>query len=801
MKQLKCLLFCLGITVYGFSQAEKAPAYPLITNNPYFSIWSFTDELTASTTRHWTGAEHSLKGSITVDGKPYEFLGKAPIPIRDWIFPGEGNPVNCLYTETDPGKDWNKPEFKDSSWRKGKLPFGLGWDNDYATEWKTKEIWVRRYFSMGIVPTDELVLQLRNDDNAEIFINGQLAYGCSDCFNKELTNYDIAASVRKKLHPGSNLIAMHCKNTGGWAWLDAGIGIKQPVKELPKATQRTVRITATKTTYEFTCGPVFLSLEFCSPLIASDLDLLSRPVSFITFSVHSTDGKQHTTRIKFEASQAIAYDRKPEPMSMTRDSLGDLKYIKTGTIAQPVLKKKGDDVRINWGYFYLASLGARRSELGVPALTAGKEQNLSLDIDMGSIGSVPVDKTIALAYNDINSIQYFGKELQAWWKKNFSSTEDMIKKSLEDFGKISERCDRFDKEVYNAAKLAGGEDYAKLCVIAYRQSLAAHMLVRGEKDQVLFPQKENFSNGSIWTVDVTYPSAPLALHFNPVLLRGMIEPIINYSESGKWTKPFPSHDLGTYPQANGQTYGEDMPVEEAGNMIILSAALCHANKSTSFAEEHWKVLSQWVQFLVRDGFDPANQLCTDDFAGHLARNANLSLKAIVGIGAYAQMADNMGKKDSAAKYQKIAKEFAERWITMADEGDHFALTFNKNNTWSQKYNLVWDKLLKLHLFPQEVYDKEIKFYLTKQNTFGLPLDSRKTYTKSDWILWTATLAKNKEDFMKLVAPVYKYATETPTRVPLSDWHETTNGKQVGFQARSVVGGYFIKLLEQEWNSK
>ncbi|HET6768159.1 MAG TPA: DUF1793 domain-containing protein, partial [Chitinophagaceae bacterium] len=645
-------------------------------------------------------------------------------------------------------------------------------------------------------PVNEMLLRTKYDDNVEIYLNGEKIYSAGCCSgNKEI---ELAKSIQQKLQKGKNVLAMYCENTGGQAYIDAGLYDRLPPQPIPQAVQRSAEITATQTKYEFNCGPVDLSLKFLSPLLMDDLDLYSRPISFVTFNIKANDDKRHYVKLFFDASPDIVKNNSSQEAEVKFYPYDNIAFQKAGTRDQPVLKRKGDDVRIDWGYSYIGVRQGRGVEMNPLNRQLDITGRLNLKVGEGYTINTPFEKTIVLAYDDLYSIQYFGQNLQAWWKKNFATAEQMIKRSLDEFKSIDERCSKFDKQLWDDALKAGGETYAKLCVLAYRQSLAAHKLVRGPNNEMLFPQKENFSNGSIWTVDVTYPSAPLTLIYNPALLKGMVEPLMYYSESGKWTKPFPAHDLGTYPLANGQTYPEDMPVEEAGNMIILTAAICKAENKFDFAKKHWDVLSNWVEFLVNDGFDPANQLCTDDFAGHLARNVNLSMKAIVGIAAYAQMAKGLGKRGEAGKYHNIATDYAARWMQMADDGDHYSLTFDKKGTWSQKYNLVWDKLLGLNLFPQSVYDKEIRYYLTKQNEFGLPLDSRKTYTKNDWIIWTATLANDPKEFEALIKPVYKFATETPTRVPLSDWHETTDGKQVGFQARSVVGGYFIKMLENKW---
>ena len=130
----------------------------------------------------------------------------------------------------------------------------------------------------------------------------------------------------------------------------------------------------------------------------------------------------------------------------------------------------------------------------------------------------------------------------------------------------------------------------------------------------------------------------------------MMTSIFEYSYSGRWTKPFAAHDLGTYPIANGQVYGADMPIEEAGNMLILAAELCRQDGQTTYVDKYWDIITTWADYLVEHGQDPAEQLCTDDFAGHWAHNANLAVKAIMGIVAYAEMARIKGLKEKADQY-------------------------------------------------------------------------------------------------------------------------------------------------------
>ena len=586
-------------------------------------------------------------------------------------------------------------------------------------------------------------------------------------------------------------------------------------------------LTPTRAIYGFEQSGVRLDFTFLTPALPHDLEVLSRPVTYLIWEAHATDGKQHKVRLYLDATSHLTVNRVEERAMWSRHRVGDLEVARIGSLSQNVLGKSGDDLRIDWGYLYLAAptqtariatLGARTQERGryagglefpesqdleLPTHTSRLVPLIALALDLDRVGATPVSAHALIAYDDLFSIEYFYRKLRPYWRRDHrTGAADLLRVAARDFSSLHARCRQFDEELTRDLVQAGGAKYAALAIVAYRQTLAAHKLTADFDGTALYFSKENFSNGCIATVDVTYPSAPFYLLLNPQLLKAMLRPILDYARSPRWPWAYAPHDLGTYPLANGQVYGggeenesRQMPVEESGNMLILMAALAEAEGKAEFSQTYWPLLRKWAEYLKEKGLDPENQLCTDDFAGHLAHNTNLSLKAIVALACYARLAERLGQRGEADGYSALARRMAAQWARMADDGDHYRLAFDKPGTWSQKYNLVWDKLLELGLFPPEIAKSELAYYKRVQNPFGLPLDNRSTYTKLDWILWTATLADNQADFAALSDPAYKFANETPTRVPLSDWYWTLDGKQRGFQARSVVGGIFIKMLE------
>ena len=488
----------------------RPPATPLITIDPYFSVWCTADTLAGNDTRHWTGAPNRLVGEALIDGAVYHFMGC-----------GSGMPMQQT-----------------------------AFDMDYLS-----------------------------------------------------TYYTSAAS-----------------------------GVQ-------------------------------LTLRFSSPLLLTDLMLCSRPVSYLTVSAVATNGNAHTVSVRIFADDELCLDKKGEHETVTEiRALDKLCAVRVGSAEQHPLNRSGDNVRIDWGYFWLASDAAGAS-------AACDNGGISITAPVACGAAIQ----FAFAYDDVHSLEYFGTPVDAYWRTAGETFEEMLTRALAESHAILHRCDAFSHALAERCLTAGGERYLELTMLAYRQAIAAHKLCTDPNGDLLFVSKECFSNGCAATVDVTYPSIPLFLLFQPELVNAMLRPVFRYAASPAWPFDFAPHDAGCYPLLNGQVYsnGTDpknqMPVEECGNMLICAYAAAYYTGNSAFAMSHLDLLTKWADYLVGIGVNPDNQLCTDDFAGHLAHNCNLSLKAICALACFARLLAMDGRDGSA--YEAAACKMAAEWVPMAANGD------------------------------------------------------------------------------------------------------------------------------------
>ena len=595
--------------------------------------------------------------------------------------------------------------------------------------------------------------------------------------------------------------------------------------------QLSLEVRPTQTVYRFEAGPVELEVVFLSPLLLDDLELLSRPASYVHLRTRSLDGAAHRVDVYLDMSSQWAVNVPHQKVAWQQTETDALRVLGFRSVEQAVLQKAGDDLRIDWGTALLAvprdaealvgdidycraafvERGVLSDEHLLPMprkSTYWGEAVLAVKLDLSCSVQREGQGVVLIGYDDEYSVEYFGEPLRAWWRRHAdASPQSMLDAAYADRSAVRERCDAYDAHLLAEADRVGGGQYASLVALAYRQAISACKLVAAPDGRPFFFSKENFSNACMGTVDVNYKSAPLFLYANPELMKGMLDPIFDYCRSERWTHPFPAHDLGLYPKANGQVYKNfhlpeqtglaQMPVEECGNMLTLTTAVCLREGHAEYAAAQWDQLSRWTDYLVEHGLDPEAQLVTDDFTGMMGHSVNLSAKSVVAIACYARLADMLGKKDVRDKYRAIAEDFAARWQRMADDGDHYRLAFDKPGTWSQKYNLAWDSVFGLELFPKEVMRKELAFYATQRLDYGTPLDSRSPAAKPEWAIWVATMAQSKATFEEFIAPIHRSVDETPPRVPLADIYFAHTGRRRANQARSVVGGFFMKLLADQ----
>ena len=477
----------------------RVPSVPLVVNDPYFSIWSPYDELNAGTTRHWTNDQMPLTGMLRVDGVPYRFMGGEKEYILETIVPmADVGPWRAQMTRQTPAAGWEKPDFDAAGWRRAEGAFGNEEYPSVRTRWAdtNSDIYVRR--SVEISEEDaaaDLYLVYSHDDVFELYINGEKVVDTGHSWKTGVVKH-LDGKLKSLLKPGKNLIAAHCHNTAGGAYLDFGIfkNVKKPSIEVKLAKQKSVNVLATNTYYTFECGPVELDVVFTAPMLIDNLDLLSTPINYISYQVRATDKKAHDVQFYLGASPEIAVNKATQPTVTTITAKEGVTYAKSGTIEQPILAKKGDGICIDWGYLYLPAINGSvsisdeetmvntfastgklaESKEKIVCRKAAEQPALAYVHDFGTTQQAA--SYALIGYDEVLDIEYFFHRYKGYWARNGKTIFQAFNELNRDYASIMQRCRQLDQRIYDDGVKSGNQKYAEILSASYRHVIAAHKL-------------------------------------------------------------------------------------------------------------------------------------------------------------------------------------------------------------------------------------------------------------------------------------------------------------------------------------
>ena len=624
-------------------------------------------------------------------------------------------------------------------------------------------------------------------------------------------------------------------------------------------TQTSLTTTPTQSIFTFNAGGVNLTVDFLSPVEAKDLRRLSMPLSDIITTAQSSDGSNHTVSVYFDISgewasgltginnqPAALINWAPETINRNADGTGTPGTLSTWTVmpTSPMVFTQSNDFA-DWGTVLWstettsglttqsgADVTVRGQFVGSGVLANTNDTNQPRAINnawpvfafaraLGTVGTTPTQPfTILLGRVRDPAINFLGNSVRSLWTQYWPAYENMLAFAYNDAFAAVSRANATDAAITRAATIVGGTHYAGLTAATLRQAFAGTELTNTTSNPYLFLE-EISSDDNVSTVDVLYPSMPAFLYLNPELVRYLIAPVIFYAESGQWPQLFAPHDLGsTYPNATGHNDGggENMPVEETANMLIMADAyMQHVPKqeAAAYANAHYAIFKQWATYLTTipagvqypNALDPQFQNQTDDFTGPIAHSVNLALKGIEAVGAMAQIAAIAGNAQDAHDFKKQSQSMIGTWAQLSQNTarNHLLLQYREpanayspdtssepDSYYSLKYNAYPDKLLGLNLIPQSILTEEANFYKTQETSNGIPLDPRHTYTKADWELWTAASSNEPTLTQNLIDEVYNYANTSTSATPFPDLYDTIS-QSTTFSARPVMGGAFAPL--------
>ncbi|KAF7375163.1 DUF1793-domain-containing protein [Mycena sanguinolenta] len=609
-----------------------------------------------------------------------------------------------------------------------------------------------------------------------------------------------------------------------------------PGSTFTKATQTSAKFTSTQSTFVMTAGPVELTVNFLSPVEPTNLLHQSIPFSYLAVSAVSTDGAAHTVAIYNDISaEWVSGD-----ISLVANWTTTTSSVYTHQVQLATQTQFGEfsgQGQTEYGSVYFSCIDAnaltyqtgqdtivRAQFIKNGALPNTQDTNFRAvnndwpvfafahTITVGTTVSTPVKFTIGQVRDP--AIEYiiagnvYQKRSYYWWS-TFSTVAALISDFINAYPTALATANTFDAKVQADATSKVSGTYADIAALAVRQAFGATELTISKasdgswntSDIMMFMKGIDFQrwgmllqtfslyicqillcfNQNINTVDVIYPAWPIFMYTNPTLGKYLLNGLLAYQATGQYPNAWAVHDLGTeYPAAIGHNLGMDekMPIEESGNMLIMSLDYLKRTQDTSLASTYTAQLDQWATYLVENTLYPADQLATTDFSGSLPNQTNL--------------AATLGNTGKSATYASTAASYMISWqeVGMSSDGTHLLLEYGVQATNMLAYNLAADTLLGTGIVPVSVMNTQSTYYANNFDLYGFPIDTRSTYASAMWSLWTATTTSTavRDAF---ISKLHNWLTSGLTNIPFGDRFLADTGTTSTNMARPVVGGVFI----------
>ncbi len=609
------------------------------------------------------------------------------------------------------------------------------------------------------------------------------------------------------------------RETYRWCGGPEGLG-------LPRLRQTSLVVTPTRSSFTLEGGGIRLVAEWLSPIEPGDPRLQSVPLSLLTVAVSSVDGRAHDVSLycdmsgewaSWAAGQEIVWETdrtaarhwsvrlsSERPLSEMAEMAAWGSAIFSTPARRSTSYESGAAASVRANFAAAGRLSGRNDPIPQAAQPGGPV--FALAHQLGSVGRGLVVAEWSLGHVESPAIEYMGRPLEPLWTAHWESWQKMADDFLGQAEAARARAIRLDEAITSAARAAGGPEYAALCALALRQAYGGCQLVVGPTGRPWAFLKELSSDGDISTVDIIFDACPVFLYIDPGFIPMLLEPVLHYAASPRWSKRYPPHSLGFWPIANGNPVGpsaEPMPVWESGAMLSMAAVWAdrvQGKTARAFLARYEPLWAKWAALLISELPSPPAQLTTIDYLGHAPHDTNLAVLGIVGLAAAGRIAGRLGAERQAAQWGEQAAQFAARWAQLAANptGHHLESHMGWQGTWSNLYNAYWDAVLGTGLVSAEVTTTEAEWYQSRLDKYGLPVASNTPQlARLDQQLITAAWLHDQPVGPEMIRTLARYVNHTDFRAPLPDTYDPTNGEPLSrynWRARPVVGAAYGLLL-------